>query len=372
MLKTRRRLTLGLGALGSGAALLVAGCGGSSFEQKSFGAYQATVPAAYGLEPVAANGNISGKVGGPFFYEVSGFGSPDGTMPYLTAASGFAIIKANSGASLPSGVDPGQTGAVPLGFGTGGSYVDAQFGPGAAPSAVQPGTSVVFRASISNGIDAGSRSVIPISPTGQSLTSSDPEWTLGTLPLTFSFNNTGPFASATYVTGTPVQSGNGTPTPFALPFKTTGIHTVTLTVTDAEGQQTTTMYVVPVVTPANVALFLQNFIVAAPTTQNPNATSANPITPGDTVTIDGGAGLGAYPTGFAPTTADAQGTVILFAAPGAHTVTETDSTGKTVQTSSFTITAAGAGTTIIDVPPTGTTTPAANAGAVQAHSIRKH
>lgn len=352
--------------------LLLAGCGGSSFEQKSFGAYQATVPAAYGLEPVAANGNISGKVGGPFFYEVSGFGSPDGATPYLTAASGFAIIKSNSGASLPSGVDPGQTGAVPLGFGTGGSYVDAQFGPGAAPSAVQPGTSVVFRANISNGIDAGSRSTIPISPTGQSLTSSDPEWTLGTLPLTFNYNNTGPFASATYVTGTPVQSGNGTPTPFPLPFKTTGLHTVILTVTDAEGQQTATTYVVPVVTPANVALFLQNFIVAAPTTNHPDATVANPITAGDTVTIDGGAGLGVYPAGFAPTTADAQGTVILFAAPGTHTVTETDSKRNTVQTSTFTIASGGAGTTLFDVPPTGTTTPAATAGAVRAHSIRKH
>ena len=356
-------LSVSLGAVG--AALLLSGCGGSSFEKTTYGTYQNAVPAAYGIEATAANPNISGAVNGPFFYETSGLGSADGTAAYLTAASDFTIVKnPNGNAALLSGVDPNNTKKVPLGFsgtpgasGSAGDYIDASTTPAPVlPSAVAPGTSVVFRAAISNGISLSARSTIPITYNGVSLSSADPQWTLGTLPLTFNYQKTGPFANATYVTGTPVPSGQGTPTPFAVPFTTTGIHTVVLTVSDDAGQQTATTFAVPVVAATDAAFILQNFSTAA-------SANGSPIKPGDTVTIDGGPGTGVYPSGFTPTTADAQGTVVLFTAPGTHTITETDAQGAVVQTSTFTIAPAAAGTTLVDVPVTGSTVPSASAAA---------
>jgi hypothetical protein len=354
-------LARSLGAVG--LAMLLNGCGGSSFEQTTYGTYQNALPAAYGIEATAANGNISGPIGGPFFYETSGLGSADGRTAYFAAASGFAIVKNPNNATLLAGVDPNLTGTVPLGFSgttgtadTAGQYIDANTSSTPAiPSAITPGASVVFRAALSNGISQSARSTIPITYNGVSLSSTDPEWTLGTLPLTFNYIKTGPFANATYVTGTPVSSGQGTPTSFALPFTTAGVHTVVLTVSDDAGQQTATTFEIPVVDSSSVALVLQNFIVAAPTTNNPAAVSANSITPNNSVTIDGGAGTGSYPDGFKPTIADAQGTVILFTTPGTHTITETDTTGKQVQTASITIAPGTGGMTIVDVPLTGTT-----------------
>ena len=260
--------------------------------------------------------------------------------------------------------------------GTGGQYIDANtVATPAIASAVTPGTSVVFRAAISNGISSSSRSTIPITYNGVSLSSTDPQWTLGTLPLTFNYLSTGPFANATYVTGTPVSSGQGTPTPFALPFTTTGVHTVVLTVNDDAGQQTATTFAIPVVTPADVALLIQNVDTG---TQDPKKNEVfQPVSPGDTVTVDGGAGIGAYPTGFTPTIADSQGTVIFFVTPGTHTIVDTNivpATSKaaavtTVTTETITIPASAAGTTINDPA---IAAPAATAGAVKAHSVRRH
>lgn len=371
-------VTFGFGAAVVGAALLMSGCGGTSVEKSSFGTYQNAVPATYGIEGTAANGNISSPLGGPFFYETSGLGSADSSKAYQAAAIDFSIVKNPNNATLLSGVDPNGTGKVPLGFsgtvgsdtgsgGTVGQYIDANSAPTpSVPTAVTPGTSVVFRAAISNGLSSTARSPITINPSGVSLTSADPEWTLGVLPLTFNYIKTGPFANATYVTGTPVTTGQGTPTPFTVPFTTTGIHTVVLTVSDDAGQQTATTFAIPVVTSADVALVLQNFITVAPTKATPKGT-ATPITAGDTVTLDGGAGIGSYPAGFASTTADAQGTVVFFTTPGTHTVTETDPKGAVVQTSTFTLDAAAAGTTVLDVPTT--TNPAATTTAPKA---RRH
>ena len=57
--------SLGLGVIGAGTALLLNGCGGRSFEKTTYGTYQNALPAAYGIEATAANGNISGPLGGP-------------------------------------------------------------------------------------------------------------------------------------------------------------------------------------------------------------------------------------------------------------------------------------------------------------------
>lgn len=171
------------GLAAAGAAFLLNGCGGGSFSKNSFGTYQNAVPAAYGIEGTASNGNISGPLGGPFFYETSGIGSADGKTAYLTTASDFAILQNPNKAALLTGVDPNGIGKVPLGFsgtigiaGTAGGYIDANTAAAPAiPSAVAPGASVVFRAAISNGISSSTQSTIPITYNGVSLSSTDPQ-----------------------------------------------------------------------------------------------------------------------------------------------------------------------------------------------------
>jgi|GEM_PF-1867033 len=352
----KQNLMLGIGALG--AAVVLSGCGGSSFQKNTFANLTNTLPASYGLEPLASNSVV--QAGSPSFFETSGLGSPDSKTPYLTSAIDFTVIKTVDGAALPARVDPNATGKVPLGFSIGGSFIDGANGTAVVASAVTSGTPAVFRAAIANGVANGNAPGI----TSVSLSSTDPEWTLGTLPMTFNDPGPGPLANGTYVTGT-----NQTPAPFAVPFKTSGIHTVIVTLADDAGRSTATTFALPSVAAGNVALFLQNFIVSAPTAKDANATTLSPITAGDTVTIDGGAGTGTYPTGYAATTADAQGTVVLFAAPGTHTVTETDAKGVVVQTSTFTIAADAAGSTIIDVPVTTATTTTATAKA--SHLVKR-
>lgn len=318
MLKKQTTSLLGIGALGA-AALLLSGCGGSSFQKNTFAAIPNTVPAAYGLDPVAASPvlNLPQNIQ---YFETSGLGAADSKAAYLTAATGFTIDKAPDGAGVSINLDPnGKT--IPQGFSTGGQFIDAVTTARATvPTAVSPGASVIFRAALANGASAGNSPSI----TTVSLTSADPEWTLGVLPLTFNDpgKNSGPLANGTYVTGT-----NLIPVPFALPFTTSGIHTVTVTVADAAGRQTTTTFSIPVVAATNVALFLQNITINVPavpatttTPEVPATTQTTPITPGDLVSVDGGTAV----------TADAQGTVILFTTPGTHTVTETAPDGTAV------------------------------------------
>lgn len=381
------------GLAAAGAAFLLNGCGGGSFSKNSFGTYQNAVPAAYGIEGTASNGNISGPLGGPFFYETSGIGSADGKTAYLTAASDFAILQNPNKATLLTGVDPNGTGKVPLGFsgttgiaGTAGGYIDANTAAAPAiPSVVAPGASVVFRAAISNGISSSTQSTIPITYNGVSLSSTDPQWTLGTLPLTFNYLKVGPFANATYATGTPVQTDQGTPIPFTIPFTSTGIHTVVLTVADDGGQQTTTTFAIPVVAATDVALLIQN--IDTGTKDSKGKAVFQSITAGDTVTVDGGAGIGSYPaTGYnfvvgdpakvsQPTIADPQGSVIFFVTPGTHTIVDTTAVPATKTTpattavisETITVPAAAAGTTIIDPAIT-----AAAAAGIRSRAIVRH
>lgn len=343
----KQTLSIGIGALGA-AAVLLSGCGGSSFQKNTFGNYVNTVPAAFGLEAVAANANLQKNLNGALFFETSGLGSVDGKAAFLTAATDFAIVTATDGSKLAQNVDPSATGKVPLGYSAGGTYIDANGGNGVAPTAVATGASAVFRAALANGISANNTP--GISASGNTLTSTDPEWTLGTLPLTFAPVVGGPFSNATYVTGT-----NGTATPFTVPFKTSGVHTVLVTVADDAGRSTATTFSIPFVAAGNVALFLQNI-----TPDNADGTAgktAQPIPAGDTVTIDGGPGIGVYPaTGYnaatgspsAPTIADGQGTVVLFTTPGAHKIVDASTNAKgVVTTTTQTITVAATPTTII-------------------------
>lgn len=336
---TKQKSSLaGIGVL-SAVAVILSGCGGNTFSKNTFANYPDTLPAAYGIEPVIASTNLQGPTTASL--ETSGLASADSTTPYLTGALDFAIITNVNSAKIADNIDPNKTGKVPLGFSTGGAFLA---GATPAPTAVVTGTSVVFRAALANGIADNGASAI--SATGNTLSSTDPEWSLGTLPLTFNVIKNGPLANGTYVTGT-----GGNAAPFALPFKTSGIHTAIVTVTDAAGRVTATVFEMPVVTPANVALFAQN-IVADGQTGTPAAT---PISPGDTVTVDGGAGLGTYPAGYSATTADAQGTVVFFIAPGTHTLVDTSVTPATataaavttVTTQTIVVAPAAAGTTIL-------------------------
>lgn len=337
---TKQKSSLvGIGAL-SAVAVILSGCGGNTFSKNTFASYPNTLPAAYGIEPVVASTNLQ-AVATLANLETSGLASADSTTPYLTGALDFTIVTNVNNAQIADAIDPNKTRKVPLGFSTGGAFLA---GATPAPTAAVTGTSVVFRAALANGIADNGASAI--SATGNTLSSTDPEWTLGTLPLTFNVIKTGPLANGTYVTGT-----GGNAAPFALPFKTSGIHTAIVTVTDAAGRVTATVFEMPVVTPANVALFAQG-VIADGQTGTPAATA---ITPGDTVTIDGGAGLGTYPAGYSATTADAQGTVVFFIAPGTHTLVDTSVTPATptaaavttVTTQTIVVAPAAAGTTIL-------------------------
>ncbi|MDQ2686958.1 MAG: hypothetical protein M3Y28_03740 [Armatimonadota bacterium] len=334
----RHRLTLTTRLCALGAALLLSGCGGvTSFQSKTFGPPTPAGPAAYGLQGTAANPSLTAQTGGPFFVEVSGLGSPDGSKVYLTAASDFKII---SGAGPLSDVDPNKTSKVPIGFSTGGLYIDSLTGGGtfATPEAVAPGTPVVFRAAISNGISADGKS-IPIKYNGVSLSSTDPEWTLSTLPMTFNFTNNGPLANGTYVTGQPVTTGNGTPVPFPLPFTTTGLHSLTVSVTDDNGQQTQTTYAIPVAQPSDVTVFAQSIDTGSKDKKGKEV--FQPFEAGDKVALSAPV---AGTQGDA--VADQQGTVVLFTTPGARTLTYTSADGSTTYTQTLDLSNA-AGTTVI-------------------------
>lgn len=360
MLKKQTTSLLAIGALGA-AALLLNGCGGSSFQKNTFATIPNTVPAAYGIEPVAASPTLT-LPQNLLYLETSGLGAAGSTAAYLTAASGFVINKAPDGAGVPTNIDPnGKT--IPQGFSTAGQYIDAATAAKpAVPTAVAPGASVIFRAALANGASAGNSPAI----TAVSLTSADPEWTLGTLPLTFNDpgQNSGPLANGTYVTGT-----GGAPVPFALPFTTSGIHAVAVTVADAAGRQTTTTFAIPVVTATDVALFFQNITVNVPavaatatTPEVPATPTTTAITPGDPVSLDGGTAVAA----------DAQGTAIFFTAPGTHTIREASADGmKTVQTATFTLAASTAGTTVFNAVDAAVP-PAAAAKARRSAALRRH
>lgn len=307
-----------LTALGASTALFLSGCGGST--SNATPAPPAT-PTIYGVNPA------DGTTG-------SGLQSSDAKTGYLTAAL--------------SSTAKALEGTVALGFPAGGFETNGTTASSAVPANQ---ASITFRALVANG-NAGT-GVSAIVPSSVVLTS--PEVSGFTQPLTFDAAGT----------GNGLNAGQYTTAAFTLPFTTSGIHQFTAALSDAAGQTSSTTLGVVVVAPTDVALFLSSFDTGTTTAPTPatETTAAVPgteiftaITAGDTVTVDGGAGTGVYPTGYAPTTADDNGQVALFIAPGTHTVVETKGT-TVVQTSTFTLPATAAGTTIYAVPaPAATTT----------------
>lgn len=364
MLKKQTRLLAGAGLLGA-TAVLLSGCGGSSFSKNTFNNYPNTLPYAYGIEPVAyyGQGNAAGQQA-----TIEGSGLQDTTsgQAYITGASAFTIVTAQ-GASLAGLADPNGTNVLPLGFSIKGQYVDAVNQTGAKVStvtSVAPGASVVFRAALANGTSSNNTSP---GITGATLTSKDPALAgiagLATgLPMTLNQVG-GAFSNATYVTGT-----GGAATPFTLPAGLpTGIHTVTVTVSDTAGRVTATQFEFPVVAPTDAA------VLATFTGTVPEGAAAK-----STATVLSASATISAPTAGAnaQTTADAQNNVLLFAAPGEQTITATaqvevdDSTGKKIaiytQTGTLAVTLTAGGTI-----PNAVVTVAGNAPSTPTASLRK-
>lgn len=329
--------TLPLAGLGVALAAVLSGCGGASTSTSPLAATPDSGPVIYGL-------NAQGAVGGTF-QEASGLGFTDAGGAQAAVLTSAAKYTTDSGAGpLPAYTTNFSTG-IPLGFPTSGGYVTGQ------PSMALPTTSVgavVFRAYISTGAKGGNK--VDLDSNSVVLTSAEATGFSQKLNFDQAGIGSGPLGQGQYTTGT-----------FALPaaLATTGLHSVSVALADVNGQRSHTDFVFAELAPGDVALYLQNFDTG---TKDKNGNEVfNPIAAGDTVTLDGGAGIGVYPTGYAATTADAQGTVVLFTTPGTHTVTETNAKGVVVQTSTFTVAAEAVGTTLFDVPVTAATTTAASA-----------
>lgn len=270
-----------------GAALLsvlLGGCGGVSTTKEQIVPTRATSPTVYGLQPEAALNQST-------FLQASGLASPDAATGYVTGAVDYS--------GTPLATQTGPDGKIPLGFAPGGRYVDTSLAQ-AAPA----GGSVIFGAYIANGIDAATGRVVPINPNGVTLTTRRADGTEEvagfSVPLSFAVSPQGPLANATYRTA-----------PFTLPFTTSGLHSLSVTVTDARGAgdplgSSTTFFDVVVLTPSDAAAVAQVLDAAG-----------KPV-PGATVTI-----TNAVAGARAQTTADARGVVVLFAAPGTQTITVT-------------------------------------------------
>lgn len=276
---------------------MLSGCGGTTNGTPLL-ATPTSGPAINGLD---ANNALGGTL-----FEVSGLASPDDMTYYLTgpvaSTAKPSVVVANS-----------FGGTIPLGFAPDGSSGASATNTGMA---VAPGTSVVFGASISGGNTA--TNPIAINPNSVVLTSS--EVSGFSQPLKFNgVNRSGPLANAQYTTGT-----------FTLPFTTTGLHSLTVSVSDTSSQSSTTTFDTVVVGPNDGVLYVSNIVIAS--TKTPGTTTTSGLNPGDVVELDNPATGAAVTTAGArqQTKADSNGVAILFAPAGTYAVKATSADGKTV------------------------------------------
>ena len=341
---TRQQLLLCAAA--ASLVLALSGCGGTSFSKNSTAPSPYSDPVVQGLEPQAAVGG--GNLPQPFL-ETSGLSSPDGTIGYITGAVNSDSVAIPS-IAISNGTDANgnSVATTPLGFAPGGQYFSSQGGASflladnqtPAFQAANPGASVIFRASIANGVDPTTSppSAPPIVPGSVKLTSTDPAWhTLsglktddptdapnGYLPLAFdkafALAPSGPLANDNYVTGAADASGNliGSPTAFALPFTTTGLHNLRVTVADTRAVVHHTDFQALVVAPSDAAIIIQAV----------TALKTSHIVGGATVTLDSGQITPTAPAVDQTTTDPLTGVAIIFATPAKHTITITDKDAK--------------------------------------------
>lgn len=335
-------VALPLAGLGAFAAVL-SGCGGASSNNTQIIATPDSGPVIYGINALAQSSGAltSGETSSLVFTSNGGAQTSAvvGAINYKTTGGAGPLPTYKAAFPATGTSDAG----VPLGFAAGGLYFNSTTPVSAVPTTagnIVFGVYVSPPAKNSRPVDINTSSIILTSPESPSFS----------LPLVFDPN----FGAGANVSQTQYKTA-----PFALPafMQTTGLHDLKASIADVAGQSSTTDFAVPVVAPTDVALFLQSINVLVPAVAATATTPAKPatvvntaITAGDTVTIDGGKGIGVYPAGYTGTLADAQGTVVLFVTPGTHTVTETNSKG-TVQTETFTLASTTAGTIIL-VPPT--------------------
>lgn len=368
-LNKRARVALPLVGLGALAAVL-SGCGGATSGGGASIATPDSGPVVYGINALALSSGATtqGETSGIAFNASSTDAKGNvtttptgvfvGAFAYKTVA-GAGPLPAYQAAFPNSGP---TTAGIPLGFTPSGSsfYYGSSAGVAALPT--NYAGALTFGVYASQGARGGN--LVPINPSSIVLTS--PEAPSFSLPLTF---------DPTFGSGVLAQTQyKGTTTGVPAFLQTTGLHDLRATIADTAGQSSTTDFAVASVAPTDVALALPSITVLTPATATAAAALTNtPIAAGDTVTIDGGAGIGVYPTGYTGTLADAQGTVVLFTTPGTHTLTETTSKGTVVQTETFTLAATTAGTTLLGPPtPDGAPTGAIVKKVVRARRLIKH
>lgn len=365
----KRALRAGLPLAGLGAvAAALSGCGGATQNGANITATHDSGPVIYGIN-ANANRSIATQ-------ETSGLSFTTGTTTTSGAVIGVTSYITNKGpgplftyqSTYPNGtLSNGVTSSpgLPLGFAVGASYFNVS---SKIPIIAMPtnASNLIFGAYASASVVNN----FPVDIVASSIVLTSSESPTFSLPLIFS--------DPTLNTGVLVQPQYKS-APFAVPtfMQTTGLHDLRTTVADVDGNSSTTDFAVATVAPTDVALFLQSITVLVPavaatatTPVKPATTVTTAINSGDLVTIDGGTGIGAYPTGYTPTVADGQGTVVLFTTPGTHTLTETDPKGKVVQTETFTLGATTAGTTLL-TPPAPDGAPAASARPLVIHPAIK-
>lgn len=340
---------VGFGAL----TAVLSGCGGATQNGANLAPTHDSGPVIYGINANANRtiGTTQGTSGLSFTDPATSAtdGAVVGVTSYTTTHGPGPLFTYQStypNGTLSNGVtsSPG----IPLGFAAGAAYFNIA---STTPIIAIPtnASNLVFGAYASAGVVNN----IPVDIVPSSIVLTSSESPSFSLPLTF-------IGAAAIGSGVLAQTQyNSAPFPVPTFMQTAGLHDLRTTISDVDGNSSTTDFAVATVDPTSVALFLQSINVLVPAVAATATTPAKPATvvntainPGDLVTIDGGPGTGVYPAGYQPTIADAQGTVVLFIKPGTHTVTETDPTGKTtVQTEIFTLATTTAGTTIL-VPPT--------------------
>ena len=313
---------LPLSGLGAAIAAVLSGCGGATTGGSAGVATPDSSPVIYGLNAQAAIGGTFNATSG-LAYTGSG-----GQTGVLTGATAY---KTDAGPGPLPVYQKGFSTGIPLGFPTGGAFLTGPIG-GALPTA--SAGAVVFRAYISTGAKGGNQ--VDLNTGSVVLTSS--ESSTFSQPLTFDGAGigTGPLGQGQYTTAT-----------FALPaaLATTGLHNLHTVVSDVAGQKSETDFDFVEVGPGDVALYAGN--ITADGQAKPVAAA---IAPGDVGELDNANGTPVVTTSARQqATADAQGTIILFAPAGSYVfkTTSTDSKGgKTVTLQTIDLTKA-AGTAVL-------------------------
>lgn len=306
--KQALRAVLPLVGLGVVAAA-ISGCGGASTNNNPIVATPDSGPVIYGQSALAIiNGStIQGETSGLTFTPDSGKAEAA-----LVAATGYKTV-AGSG-PLPSYQASFPPIGIPTGFSPGGAYYNNATSIVNAAVPTTYAGNLVFGAYISTGVRSG----LPVDLNTGSVVLTSSESSTFSEQLAF---------DPTFGSGVLAQSQYKTAA-FPLPafMQTTGLHNLHASVSDVDGQSSATDFSVVSLAPADsAALVTVNFTNSSKQTA-PVAGAVATITgalPSVAAYKDSAAPTGADALPITTSYADAQGSVLLFAAPGPQTVTVT-------------------------------------------------